>query len=424
MSTIYRRRPRRRATASHTLPLLAILTIIAALLCGLYLLYGSKVKAMFVTPPPTIVYSNKQANDNLEKLLGDLAGNKSTLLQLTDNSRSRLGWIKDPVTRRRMRWILMERLIDLHEWQAAMQILPSVEELATEEQLDRLAVAALMHNDLELQLRLDRRLQELAMHSPSKVRLQLRSIRRTVETSLKLKRADEAIKAIARLELPSTQARLTDPLDASEAASLLMICADLSEVKEPVLQKVRNVLEAANWPSCPATAKLIIEEVSGTVRDNPRLSEVAMREIEGKLIKSRDSMFDATEDSYLLPQCYSLLGDLRYRMKDYDGCVSALAMATALAEGYATLTPELKIRLTRLRSRANEQRGAMDEALMDCRILAESDPDPKERLRSLMLLAAHAQGDDKVARLQQCWELIAKNEKLSQIGRASCRERV
>ena len=352
------------------------------------------------------------ANDNLARLLSDLSGDKSKLLQLAENSKARLGWISNEATKRQFRWFLMSRLVDKDQWEEAVRILPEVESLAPVEGLDRLAVAALQRGDHQLQLRLDRQLQAKVINMPEQTNLLLRSIRRTVETCLKMHKTDDAVQAISQLDRAPVLARLTDPALAAEAAALQMMRADVSAVKEPVLQMVRNILEQARWPLCPATSRLILEEVSNTLRDHPNLSQQALKEVEAKLLRCRDSMLENPDKEHRLPQCYSMLGELRYRLANYEGCAQALSLAAAFAEGYGEMTPELQVKLSRIRSRANEARGAVGEALEDCRYLLEHDSDQAEQLRCLTYLATHAEGTEKMTLLMRCWDRIKENPKL------------
>lgn len=405
-----RYRPNRKTT-SHAIPLTAIgLTAAALLLWGIYAKGDDIIH--FFKGETIVVADNTEANDNLARLLGDLSGDKSKLLQLAENSKARLGWISNEATKRQFRWFLMSRLVDKGQWEEAVRILPEVESLAPVEGLDRLAVAALQHGDHQLQLRLDRQLQAKVINMPEQTELLLRSIRRTVETCLKMHKTDDAVQAISQLDRAPVLARLTDPALAAEAASLQMMRADVSAVKEPVLQMVRNILEQARWPLCPATSRLILEEVSNTLRDHPNLSQQALKEVESKLLRCRDSMLENPDKEHRLPQCYSMLGELRYRLANYEGCAQALSLAAAFAEGYGEMTPELQVKLCRIRSRANEARGAVGEALEDCRYLLEHDTDQAEQLRCLTYLATHAEGTEKMTLLMRCWDRIKENPKL------------
>ena len=70
------------------------------------------------------------------------------MLELAENSRSRLGWIKNADTQRQFRWLLLSRLVDKGQWQEAVRILPEVETLAPVEGLDRMAAANVINYSL------------------------------------------------------------------------------------------------------------------------------------------------------------------------------------------------------------------------------------------------------------------------------------
>ena len=400
-----------RKKSNHTLPLAA-----AGLTLGALLLWGLFAKGQdiitFFKGQTVIVASNEEANQNLERLLGDLAGDKARLLELAENSRSRLGWIKNADTQRQFRWILLSRLVDKGQWAEAVRILPEVESLAPVEGLDRLAVAATEHGDFELQLRLDRELQDKLMNSPEHTELLLRSIRRTAETCIRMQRNDEAVKAIARLDAPGVLVRLRSPELAAEAAALQMMRAGVCAVKDPVLQMTRNILEQAKWPLCPATSQLMLEEVTSALRDNPNLPQHTLKEIEEKLLRCRDAMLEYPDKEHRLPQCYLLLGELRHRLGNHEGCAQALSLAAAFAEGYGEMTPQLLTRIARIRSRANEVRGNTQEAVRDYRYLLDHEKDPAEIMRVLTYLATHTDGEEKIALLSRSWEMMLQNPAL------------
>lgn len=400
-----------RKKSNHTVPLVA-----AGLTLGALLLWGLFAKGRdiitFFKGQTVIVASNEEANLNLERLMADLAGDKSRLLELAENSRSRLGWIKNADTQRQFRWFLLSRLVDKGQWEEAVRILPEVETLAPVEGLDRLAVAAIEHADYELQLRLDRELQERLVNTPEHTALLLRSIRRTAETCIRMQRNDEAVKAIARLDAPGVLVRLTDPALAAEAAALQMMRAHVCAVKEPVLQMTRNILEQAKWPLCPATSQLMLEEVTTALRDTPNMAPPTLKEIEEKLLRCRDAMLEYPDKDHLLPQCYMLLGELRYRLGNHDGCAQALSLATAFAEGYGEMTPELQTRIARIRSRANEARGNALEAVRDYRYLLDHEKDTAEMMRVLTYLATHTEGEEKIELLTRSWEMMLQNPAL------------
>lgn len=409
---MYRRYKPRRKSSSLALPVTAIgLTAAALILWGLFSKGEDIIR--FFKGETIVVPSNKEANENLDRLMADLAGDKSRLLELAADSKVRLGWVKNADTSRQFRWFLLSRLVDKGLWDEAIAILPEVESLVPLEGLDRLAAAALAHGDHALQLRLDKQIQDQAVHMPAQTALLLRSIRRTAETSMTMGRNDDAIHAVSRLDIPDVLVRLKDPVLAAEAAELQLMRADASEVKEPVLQMVRNILEKAGWPLCPATSRLMLEEVSTTMRDNPGMPAASLKEVEAKLLRCRDSMLEYPDKEHRLPQCYTMLGELRFRLGDYDGCVQALTLAGAFAEGYGEMTPELQTKLCRIRARAHESRGAVAEAMADNRYLLEHETDSREVFRCLTFLAAHAEGAEKIELLTRCWDMLQKDPGLS-----------
>lgn len=394
------------------MPTVAVgITLLALTLWGIYAKGEDVVE--FFRGKTIVEVSNEEANNNLARLLADLSGDKSRLLELAETSNVRLGWVNNVDTRRQFRWFLMSRLVDKGLWEEAVKILPEVESLAPVEGLDRLAEAAAKHGDYELQLRLDRELQDKLMSAPEQTPLLLRSIRRSAETCIRMKNNDGAVKAIARLDVPAVMVRLRTPELASEAAALQMMRADVCEVKEPVLQMVRNILEQAKWPLCPATSKLMLEEVSNTLRDNPNLSQTSLKEIEEKLLHCRDSMLEYPDKEHRLPTCYTLLGELRYRLKNYEGCAQALSLAAAFAEGYGEMTPELQVQLSRVRFSANEARGAIAEATQDCRYLLEHEKEPSRVMQCLIFLATNAEGEEKINLLDRCWGMMAETPALA-----------
>ena len=302
--------------------------------------------------------------------------------------------------------------MDKGQWAEAVHILPEVESLAPVEGLDRLAVAATEHGDFELQLRLDRELQDKLVNAPEHTDLLLRSIRRTAETCIRMQRNDEAVKAIARLDAPGVLVRLRSPELAAEAAALQMMRAGVCAVKDPVLQMTRNILEQAKWPLCPATSQLMLEEVTSALRDNPNLPQHTLKEIEEKLLRCRDAMLEYPDKEHRLPQCYLLLGELRHRLGNHEGCAQALSLAAAFAEGYGEMTPELLTRIARIRSRANEVRGNTQEAVRDYRYLLDHEKDAAEIMRVLTYLATHTEGEEKIALLSRSWEMMLQNPAL------------
>ncbi len=394
------------------MPLVAVgLTVGALALWGLFA-KGQDI-IHFFKGETLIVHSNEEANANLTQLLADLSGDKARLLELAENSRARLGWIKNADTQRQFRWFLMGRLIDKGLWQEAVRILPEVESLAPVEGLERLAVAAVEHGDYELQLRLDRNLQDKLVNSPENTALLLRSIRRSAETCIRMQHHDEAVKAISRLDSPQVLARLRDPDLAAEAASLQMMRADVCAVKDPVLQMTRNILEQAKWPICPATSQLMIEEVTSALTDNPNLPQTALKEIEAKLMRCLEAMLAYPDKEQRLPHCYLLLGELRSRLGNHEGCAQALTLAAAFAEGYGKMNQEMQIRIAGIRSRANEACGNVQEAIRDYRYLLDFEKDPAELMRIQVYLAEHAEGEEKIQLLTRCWDLMQQHPEIA-----------
>ncbi len=411
-----RRYRKNRKQSNHALPAVAIGITLAALAIG-GLFYKGEDILLYFKGQTIVVHSNKEANDNLSRLLSDLSGDKARLLELAENSSARLGWIENVDTRRQFRWFLMMRLVEKGQWDEALRILPEVESLAPVEGLNSLAQAALEHEDYELQLRLDAQLQNKLMNLPDRTALLLQSIRRYAETCIRMKRNDDAVHAITRLDAPAIMARLAAPHLATEAASLQMLRANICGVPEPVLQNVRNILEQAKWPLCPATSQLMLQEVSNALRDNPNIPSNSLKEIEEKLMRCRDSMLEYPDKEHKLPVCYTLLGEIRFRLQDYPGCAQALSLAAAFAEGYGEMTPTLQVKLRRLSSRANEARGAVSEAVQDCRYLLEHEKDSAEVLRCITFMGKHAEGEEKMELLMRCWNMMQENPALADNAR-------
>ncbi len=399
-----------RKSGNFTLPVASIAVIGTALLLWLIWAKGESIVRFF--EGETIYYpDNSEANANLNRLLSDLSGDKAQLLSLAENSKARLGWIKDDETRRRVRWILMSRLFDKGLWDEAVQILPEVEDLANLPDLERLAIAALQHENYELQLHLDQKLQDASFSQPTNTELLLRSIRRTAETCLKMHNSDGAVKAISRLDSPAVLARFSTPELAAEAADLQMLRVDVSTVKEHALQLVRNILEQAKWPPCLATSRLMLEEVSTALADNPALTHAALKEIEGKLLHCRDALLEYSDKEHKLPQCYLILGELRLRMGDYDGCAQALTLANAFAEGYGETDLNWQLKTARLRAKANMARGAKAEAMEDCRFLVEHESSAASLLTALTYLSTNTEGKEREKALSRLWSVMQAQPK-------------
>lgn len=399
-----------RRNNNYTVPIAVACFVAAALLLWLIVARGEAIVQYF-KGETVVVNDNSVANERLDKLMADLSGDKAQLLEFSNNVSTRLGWIKDERTRRQMRWFLLERLLDNGLWDEALSILPDVETIATLPDLERLAEEALAHGDVELQLRLDHELQTQALKRPQETELLLNSIRRTAETCIKMQKHDEAVKVIALLDAPAVLARFTTPELAAQAADLQMMRVDASTVKEHALQLVRNILEQANWPSCKATSRLMLEEVSTALRDNPALPQASLKEIETKLMHCRDALLDHADREHKLPECYLILGELRLRMGNYEGCAQALTLANAFAEGYGQSNLDWQLSVYRLRARANMARNAKVEALEDCRFLAEHEKSPEGLMTALTYLSANVTGKERETVLARLWDTMKNQPK-------------
>lgn len=404
-----RYRPNRRNT-NYSIPIVAVCLIAAALFLWFIWAKGEAILRYF-EGETIVVPDNSEANSNLSRLLADLSGDKAQLLELAANSKTRLGWIKDETSRKQFRWFLLVRLLDKGLWDEATAILPEVEDLATPEDLDRLATGALEHGEYEMQLRLDQKLQDQAITKPAETELLLRSIRRTAETCIKMHKSDEAIKVISRLDAPAILARFSTPELAAQAADLQMLRVDVSTVKEHALQLVRNILEQAKWPPCRATSRLMLEEVSTALRDNPALSQASLKEIETKLMHCRDALLDDADREHKLPDCYLTLGELRLRLGNYEGCAQALTLANAFAEGYGQSNLDWQLRIYRLRAKANMARDAKTEAMEDCRFLVENEKSPESLMTALTYLSANVTGKEREEMLARLWTVMQAQPK-------------
>ncbi len=394
-----------RRSGSFGLPTATAAVIGTALLLWLIWAKGESIIRYF--EGETIYYAdNSVANANLERLLADLSGNKAQLLSLAQESNTRLGWIKDGETRRRVRWILMYRLLDNDLWNEAVRILPEVEDLSSLPSLERLALAAQQHENFELQLHLDNKLQDAVIAGQGDTEMLLRSIRRTAETCIKMHDNDGAVKVISRLDAPTVLARLSTPALAAEAADLQMLRADVSTVKEHPLQLVRNILEQAKWPPCRATSRLMLEEVTSAFAEDMSFDRASLNEIEKKMLHCRDALLEYSDKEHKLPQCYLILGELRFRMEDYDGCVQALTLANAFAEGYGESDVNWQLRVVRLRAKANMARKAKGQALEDCRFLAEHETSLESLLPALTYLSTNCESKERESYLSRLWAVM------------------
>lgn len=361
-----------------------------------------------------VVASNEEANARLSALMADLGGDKARLLDLAMHEQERLGWIADPLARTRVRTIMVARLVDLGQWEEAAKLIPSIMGSLSAEELDRLAAAADRHKDFARGQSLDRRLQQLLLSGTENTDMLLRSLRRSAESCIAANKQDEAVKIISQLDAPGVLARLSSPDLAAEAAALQMVRAGVSEVQEPVLQLVRNILESAKWPACPVAAHLMLDEVNNTLRDNPGLSATALKEIEDKLLRCRSLMMEFPDKEHRMADCYALLGEVRNRLGDYDGCSQALSLASAFAESQGVLTPEMELKLHRVRTHANETSGDEESAVRDHKWLLDHETDPAQVFRSLAYLTDHCEGSERAKMLERCWSFLDANPRIAQ----------
>ena len=370
-----------------------------------------------------VVASSDEANATLTRLLGDLYGDKARLLDLAANARTRLGWISNRTTQQQLHVLLVSRLLDNELWNEAAALIPETLPYASVENLDRMAAAAAAHKDVDLEQKADRRLQELLLKSTGDTGLLLRSIRRAAQGCIDAGRNDEAVRIISILDGPAVMARLNTPELAVEAASLQMLRADVCEVKDPVLQQVRNILEKAKWPACEASAHLMLDEVANTLRDNPRLNAAGLKELEEKLLQCRKLMMEFPDRGHRMPDCYRMLGDLRIRLGDYEGCAQALSMAAAFMESYGEMTPKLELELRRVRTKANLARGAEEDSLQDHKWLLEHETEPAETFKAIAYLIDHTEGAERAKLLERCWTFMDANPRIAQAN-AGARSKV
>ena len=367
--------------------------------------------------------SSYEANATIARLLDDLCGDKARLLDLANNFQTRTGFLGNRDTQQRMRWLLVSRLLDNDLWAEAARMIPDILPIVSADSLDRLADAAAAHKDLELEQKIDRRLQEVLLASPADTPLLLRSIRRAAEACIAAGRHDEAIKIVSVLDGPAVMARINTPELAAEAAGLQMLRAGVSEVKEPVLQQARNILDKAKWPSCPAASRLMLDEVSNTLRDNPRLNAAALKTLEEKLLHCRRLMMEFPDPDHRLPECYRLLSDLRIRLKDYQGSTKALELSAAFLESYGELTPKMELELYRVRTKASLASGDTEETVQNYRWLLEHETDPAGTFAAMAYLIDHTEGEDRAKLLERTWSFLDANQNIARAN-ASARTKV
>ncbi len=412
---MYRRyRPKRKNT-SHALPIAAVsLTLISLLTWG-YFAVGDDIVSHF-KGKTIVVADDTEANANLDRLLTDLSGDRASLLRLAEDRTLRMGWIKSEETRRRFLWVLASRLVDEGEWATVKPIVPEVEGIAPIEGLDRIAALAQEKSDFDFQLKLEKQLQNRLVNEPAETTaLLLNSIRRYVETCEQMDKKNEAYQAMDILRREQVNARLKGkPELAVEAAALKLRCAEVSGALQAEWDEVRNLLEGAGWPDCPATGKLLLNEAARSLQ-NPARRKEELQAIQANLLKALDSMLKFPDTDRRLPECYTMLGDVCFRLSQYDQCVQYLTLSDAFARGYGIkdqALQEMELKHTRMRARANEARGAIAEAVVDYRYLLEHETEQTAVFKSLSFLAEHSQAEERIALLKRCREMMKENEAL------------
>ncbi|MBQ3526830.1 MAG: hypothetical protein IJA63_11215 [Akkermansia sp.] len=419
---MYRRYKPKRKSSSHALPITAVLfTVVALLIWGFFAKWDDMVR--YVKGDTVVVKDDTEANRNLDNLLADLSGDRPRLIKLAEDRTKRLGWIKSDETRRRFLWVLVSRLVDEGEWHTAKPIVPEVEAIAPVEGLDRIAALAKEKKDYEFQLKLDKQLQNRLVNEPAETTpLLLNSIRRYVDSCEQMDKKNEAYQALDILKRNQVNARLkSNPELAVEAAALKLRCAEVSGALQAEWDEVRNLLEGAGWPSCPATGKLLLNEASQSLKTAGR-TKPELQAIQANLLKSLDSLLKFPDTDRRLPECYTLLGDVCYRLGQHEACVQYITLADAFARGYGVrdeALKEMELKHRRMRARANEARGAIAEAMVDYRYLLDNEKDQNEVFKSLSFMATHAQGEEKIVLLKRCWDMLKANESLVKSGQWS-----
>lgn len=412
---MYRRYRPKRKNSSHALPIAAVSLTLVSLLTWGYFSVGDDIISHF-KGKTIVVADDTEANANLDRLLTDLSGDRPSLLRLAEDRTLRMGWIKSEETRRRFLWVLASRLVDEGEWATVKPIVPEVEAIAPIEGLDRIAALAKEKNDFDFQLKLEKQLQNRLVHEPAETTsLLLNSIRRYVETCEQMDKKNEAYQAMDILRREQVSARLKGkPELAVEAAALKLRCAEVSGALQAEWDEVRNLLEGAGWPDCPATGKLLLNEASRSL-ENPARRKEELQAIQANLLKALDSLLKFPDTERRLPECYTMLGDVCFRLAQYDQCVQYLTLSDAFARGYGIKDQALRdmeLKHTRMRARANEARGALAEAVVDYRYLLEHESEPKAVFKCLSFLAEQAQGEERITLLKRCRDMMKENEAL------------
>lgn len=412
---MYRKYKPKRKNTSHALPITAVSLTLISLAIWFYFAKGEEIIKSF-KGETIVVADDTEANNNLKRLLDDLSGDRAGLLKLAEDRNVRMGWIKSEETRRRFLWVLASRLVDEGEWTTVKPIVPEVEGIAPIEGLDRIAALAKEKCDFDFQLKLEKQLQNRLVHEPVETTpLLLNSIRRYVETCERMDKKNEAYQAMDILRREQVNARLKNrPELAVEAAALKLRCAEVSGALQAEWDEVRNLLEGAGWPNCPATGKLLLNEASRSLQ-NPARRKEELQAIQANLLKALDSLLMFPDTDRRLPDCYTMLGDVCFRLGQYDSCVQYLTLSDAFARGYGIKDEalrEMELKHSRMRARANEARGAIADAVEDYRFLLENESEPAAVFKCLSFLAEHAQNEEKIELLKRCRNMLKENEAL------------
>ncbi len=412
---MYRRYKPKRKNTSHALPIAAVSLTIVSLLTWAYFAKGEEIIESF-KGETIVVRDDTEANNNLNRLLADLSGDRPSLLKLAEDRTVRMGWIKSEETRRRFLWVLASRLVDEGEWATVKPIVPEVEGIAPIEGLDRIAALAKEKSDFDFQLKLEKQLQNRLVNEPAETTsLLLNSIRRYVETCEQMDKKNEAYQAMDILRREQVNARLkSKPELAVEAAALKLRCAEVSGALQAEWDEVRSLLEGAGWPDCPATGKLLLNEASRSLQ-NPARRKEELQAIQANLLKALDSLLMFPDTDRRLPECYTMLGDVCFRLAQYDSCVQYLTLSDAFARGYGIKDEELRqmeLHHCRMRARANEARGAITDAVEDYRFLLENETEPAAVYKCLSFLAEHAEGEERIELLKRCRDMLKEHDSL------------
>ncbi len=421
---MYRRYKPKRKNTSQVLPIVAVSLTLVGLLTWGYFAKGDDIASAFEVET-IVVTDDTEANKNLSDLMADLSGDRKTLLKLAEDRKRRLGWIRSEEARGRVLWFLVNRLLDEGEWQTAR---PLVKELSSNmipvEGLDRIAEVFYRQGEYDDQLKLEFILQErLLTGTEDKMPVLLRSLSRYVETCALMDKKNEAYEVLNVLRRDQVRARLKkNPEVVVNAATLMLRCIEVSGAQSTENDEVRVLLQQAEWPACPSTGKLLLSDAVKNLR-NPNASPDQLTKIKQSLLKSLGSLLRFPDNDSRLYECYSALGKVCFRLKDYDACVQYLTLSDAFARGYGineNKLKELELEHCRLRARANEARGALDEAIIDYRHLLAAETEllqtgkakPADVFTCLSFLAEHTEGEEKIELLKRSWTMLHENESL------------